>query len=103
MRCASASLAPSLFAPRSSLFNPRQYTPGDVIAIRENGRAEAMAQGWRGVFTIPVTPFDERGELDEASLKRQGGLVRARGGARDRRAGQCQRGAVADRRTSGDG
>src|SRR4051794_17429454 len=37
-----------------------------------------MAQGWRGVFTIPVTPFDERGELDEASLKRQGGwCVRA--------------------------
>ncbi len=30
-----------------------------------------MAGGWRGVFTIPVTPFDERGELDEASLRRQ--------------------------------
>src|SRR5918992_4530438 len=30
-----------------------------------------MAQGWRGVFTIPVTPFDERGELDEASLTRE--------------------------------
>lgn len=30
-----------------------------------------MAQGWRGVFTIPVTPFDERGALDEASLIRQ--------------------------------
>lgn len=30
-----------------------------------------MAQGWRGVFTIPVTPFDERGALDEVSLTRQ--------------------------------
>lgn len=30
-----------------------------------------MAGGWRGVFTIPVTPFDERGELDEPSLRRQ--------------------------------
>jgi dihydrodipicolinate synthase/N-acetylneuraminate lyase len=30
-----------------------------------------MAGGWRGVFTIPVTPFDERGGLDEASLRRQ--------------------------------
>lgn len=30
-----------------------------------------MAEGWRGVFTIPVTPFDERGELDRESLKRE--------------------------------
>lgn len=30
-----------------------------------------MAGSFRGVFTIPVTPFDERGELDEASLRRQ--------------------------------
>ena len=30
-----------------------------------------MARGWRGVFTIPVTPFDERGELDRESLKRE--------------------------------
>ncbi len=30
-----------------------------------------MTGGWRGVFTIPVTPFDERGELDEVSLRRQ--------------------------------
>ncbi len=29
-----------------------------------------MAQQWRGVFTIPVTPFTERGDLDEDSLKR---------------------------------
>jgi 4-hydroxy-tetrahydrodipicolinate synthase len=27
--------------------------------------------GFRGVFTIPVTPFDERGEVDEASLQRE--------------------------------
>src|SRR5436190_171281 len=27
--------------------------------------------GFRGVFTIPVTPFDERGEVDEASLRRE--------------------------------
>jgi 4-hydroxy-tetrahydrodipicolinate synthase len=26
---------------------------------------------FRGVFTIPCTPFDERGELDEASLRRE--------------------------------
>jgi len=30
-----------------------------------------MTGGWRGVFTIPVTPFDERGELDEVSLRRE--------------------------------
>lgn len=33
-----------------------------------------MAQGqgqFRGVFTIPVTPFDPRGEVDEASLRRE--------------------------------
>lgn len=30
-----------------------------------------MAGGWRGVFTIPVTPFDERGELDRESLRRE--------------------------------
>ncbi len=30
-----------------------------------------MAQGFRGVFTIPVTPFDRQGELDEDSLVRQ--------------------------------
>ena len=29
-----------------------------------------MAKQWRGVFTIPVTPFTERGDLDEESLKR---------------------------------
>lgn len=29
----------------------------------------ATAQ-WRGVFTIPVTPFDTHGEIDEASLRR---------------------------------
>ena len=30
-----------------------------------------MAGDYRGVFTIPVTPFDERGEIDEASLRRE--------------------------------
>ncbi|MEA2526158.1 MAG: 2-keto-3-deoxy-L-arabinonate dehydratase [Thermomicrobiales bacterium] len=30
-----------------------------------------MGQTLRGVFTIPVTPFDQRGELDEASLRRE--------------------------------
>ena len=29
-----------------------------------------MAGQWRGVFTIPVTPFDPRGEVDEQSLER---------------------------------
>jgi dihydrodipicolinate synthase/N-acetylneuraminate lyase len=30
-----------------------------------------MSAPFRGVFTIPVTPFTERGEVDEASLRRQ--------------------------------
>lgn len=30
-----------------------------------------MVAGWRGVFTIPVTPFNERGDLDRESLKRE--------------------------------
>ncbi|HET8630384.1 MAG TPA: dihydrodipicolinate synthase family protein [Thermomicrobiales bacterium] len=30
-----------------------------------------MAQAFRGVYTIPVTPFDERGNLDKASLHRE--------------------------------
>ncbi|HET7036870.1 MAG TPA: dihydrodipicolinate synthase family protein [Thermomicrobiaceae bacterium] len=30
-----------------------------------------MASAFRGVFTIPVTPFDEAGELDERSLLRE--------------------------------
>jgi 4-hydroxy-tetrahydrodipicolinate synthase len=30
-----------------------------------------MTQQFRGVFTIPVTPFDPRGEVDEESLRRQ--------------------------------
>lgn len=30
-----------------------------------------MAGQFRGVFTIPVTPFTERGEVDEESLRRQ--------------------------------
>jgi dihydrodipicolinate synthase/N-acetylneuraminate lyase len=30
-----------------------------------------MAAGFRGVYTIPVTPFDQRGELDEESLKHE--------------------------------
>src|SRR5262245_46385628 len=30
-----------------------------------------MAQGFRGVFTIPVTPFDGQGEVDEDSLARE--------------------------------
>ena len=30
-----------------------------------------MTQRFRGVFTIPVTPFDDRGELDEDSLARE--------------------------------
>src|SRR3984893_13031429 len=29
-----------------------------------------MAGQWRGVFTIPVTPFDPAGEVDEHSLER---------------------------------
>ncbi|MGI9147615.1 MAG: dihydrodipicolinate synthase family protein [Chloroflexota bacterium] len=29
-----------------------------------------MASQWRGVFTIPVTPFDAVGDLDEQSLER---------------------------------
>jgi 4-hydroxy-tetrahydrodipicolinate synthase len=29
-----------------------------------------MAPQWRGVFTIPVTPFDAQGEIDERSLER---------------------------------
>jgi 4-hydroxy-tetrahydrodipicolinate synthase len=29
-----------------------------------------MTSQWRGVFTIPVTPFDAHGELDERSLER---------------------------------
>jgi dihydrodipicolinate synthase/N-acetylneuraminate lyase len=29
-----------------------------------------MASQWRGVFTIPVTPFDADGEVDERSLER---------------------------------
>ncbi|MCZ7574602.1 MAG: dihydrodipicolinate synthase family protein [Ardenticatenaceae bacterium] len=28
-------------------------------------------QPWRGIFTIPQTPFDEQGELDEESLRRE--------------------------------
>ena len=27
-------------------------------------------QAFRGIFTIPATPFDERGQLDEAGLRR---------------------------------
>ncbi len=30
-----------------------------------------MAQGFRGVFTIPVTPFDRHGTIDEDSLKNE--------------------------------
>ncbi len=30
-----------------------------------------MAQGFRGVFTIPVTPFDRHGAIDEDSLKNE--------------------------------
>ena len=30
-----------------------------------------MAQGFRGVFTIPVTPFDRHGNIDEDSLKNE--------------------------------
>ncbi len=30
-----------------------------------------MTGGWRGVFTIPVTPFDQQGALDEESLRRE--------------------------------
>ena len=30
-----------------------------------------MAGAFRGVYTIPVTPFDENGDVDEASLKRE--------------------------------
>ena len=30
-----------------------------------------MSAPYRGVYTIPVTPFTERGEVDEESLKRQ--------------------------------
>ncbi|MGI8642502.1 MAG: dihydrodipicolinate synthase family protein [Thermomicrobiales bacterium] len=30
-----------------------------------------MAEAFRGVYTIPVTPFDDSGEIDEASLKRE--------------------------------
>jgi 4-hydroxy-tetrahydrodipicolinate synthase len=30
-----------------------------------------MAEQFRGVYTIPVTPFDQHGELDEASLRRE--------------------------------
>jgi dihydrodipicolinate synthase/N-acetylneuraminate lyase len=29
-----------------------------------------MASQWRGVFTIPVTPFDAQGDVDEQSLER---------------------------------
>lgn len=29
-----------------------------------------MSTAWRGVFSIPVTPFDERGEVDLDSLRR---------------------------------
>ena len=29
-----------------------------------------MATQWRGVFTIPVTPFDTQGDVDERSLER---------------------------------
>jgi len=29
-----------------------------------------MSQPFRGVFTIPATPFDERGQLDEGDLRR---------------------------------
>lgn len=32
--------------------------------------AQPMVQRFRGVFTIPVTPFDERGALDQDSLQR---------------------------------
>ncbi len=30
-----------------------------------------MAEPFRGVYTIPVTPFDDSGEVDESSLKRE--------------------------------
>lgn len=30
-----------------------------------------MAEAFRGVYTIPVTPFDDSGEIDEASLQRE--------------------------------
>src|SRR3712207_9439104 len=36
----------------------------------QTGRAGQRGQ-FRGVYTIPVTPFDERYEVDEESLRRQ--------------------------------
>ncbi|MDW8366133.1 MAG: dihydrodipicolinate synthase family protein [Abditibacteriales bacterium] len=30
-----------------------------------------MSATWRGIFTIPQTPFDEQGQLDETSLRRE--------------------------------
>src|SRR3712207_9594714 len=36
----------------------------------QTGRAGQRGQ-FRGVYTIPVTPFDERHEVDEDSLRRQ--------------------------------
>lgn len=30
-----------------------------------------MSEHWRGVFTIPCTPFDDQGVLDEESLRRE--------------------------------
>ena len=30
-----------------------------------------MAEQWRGIFTIPCTPFDDQGVLDEESLRRE--------------------------------
>jgi dihydrodipicolinate synthase/N-acetylneuraminate lyase len=42
------------------------------MAARVDGtRARRLAVGpFRGVFTIPVTPFDERGDIDFKSLAR---------------------------------
>src|SRR5205823_3641226 len=41
--------------------------PLSPLATKER----SMAQGYRGVFTIPVTPFDRHGNIDEDSLKNQ--------------------------------
>src|SRR5688572_8786732 len=40
-------------------------------AAKSGGQMAHSARRFRGVYTIPVTPFDRRGEVDEESLRRQ--------------------------------
>ena len=49
-----------------------------------------MAERWRGIYTILLTPFQEDGFLDEASLQREVDFVIAAGAHGIVTAGQHQ-------------